>query len=101
LGVAPRSGRRPAQVQVQLDPAGLDAGEYHGVIVVSAEQAVGSPARVPVDLVVAAGTPPPATHLGFSVPPGNAQVGATITPAVKVSALDASEHRVARFSGAI
>src|SRR5437016_2990230 len=101
LDVTPRSGRTPAQVQVQLNPAGLDAGEYHGVIVVSAAQAVGSPARVPVDLVVAAGTPPPATHLGFSIPPGNTQVGATITPAVKVSALDASENRVTSFSGAI
>src|SRR2546430_5347799 len=50
---------------------------------------------------VAAGTPPPATHLGFSIPPGNTQVGATVTPAVKVSALDASENRVTSFSGAI
>src|SRR5213078_1093846 len=101
LDVAPKSGRTPAQVQVQLDPGGLDPGEYHGVIVVSAEQAVGSPARVPVDLVVAAGTPPPATHLAFSVPPTNTPVGATITPAVKVSALDASENRVTTFTGAI
>ncbi len=101
LDVTPKSGRTPAQVQVQLDPGGLDPGEYHGVIVVSAEQAVGSPARVPVDLVVAAGTPPPATHLAFSVPPTNTPVGATITPAVKVSALDASENRVTTFTGAI
>src|SRR5438874_12287978 len=101
LDVSPKSGRAPAQVQVQLDPAGLDQGEYHGVIVVSAEGAVGSPARVPVDLVVAAGTPPPATHLSFSVPPTNTQVGATITPAVRVSALDASESRVTSFTGPI
>src|SRR2546421_282868 len=59
------------------------------------------PARVPVDLVVSAGTPPPATHLGFSVPPTNTQVGATITPAVRVSALDASESRVTTFTGPI
>src|SRR5207302_3688957 len=101
LDVTPKSGTTPSQVQVQLAAAGLAAGAYDGVIVVSAEQAVGGPARVPVDLVVAAGTPPPATHLGFSVPPSNTQVGATITPAVKVNALDASENRVATFTGAI
>src|SRR2546430_13640980 len=98
LDVSLKSGRTPAQVQVQLDRAGLDQGEYHGVIVVSAEGAVGSPARVPVDLVVAAGTPPPATHLSFSVPPTNTPVGATITPAVRVSALDASESRGTSFT---
>src|SRR5207247_8653183 len=47
LDVSPKSGRTPAQVQVQLDPAGLDQGEDHGVIVVSAEGAAGSTARVP------------------------------------------------------
>src|SRR5437016_10068521 len=31
LDVSPKSGRTPAQVQVQMDPAGLDQGEYHGV----------------------------------------------------------------------
>ncbi len=45
--------------------------------------------------------PPPATHLGFSLQPSNTEAGATITPAVEVSALDASGNTVTSFTGTI
>src|SRR6185295_19185645 len=45
--------------------------------------------------------PPPATHLVFSTQPTSAQAGATITPAVQVSALDASNNVVGGFTGSI
>src|SRR5207249_461908 len=48
-----------------------------------------------------AGPPPPATHLAFGVQPSNTQVGATITPAVTVTALDASGNTVPSFTGAV
>src|SRR5437764_7317002 len=52
--IRPPPGSTPLSLHDALPiSAGLDQGEYHGVIVVSAEGAVGSPARVPVDLVVA------------------------------------------------
>src|SRR5205823_10924029 len=47
------------------------------------------------------GPPPPATHLAFGVQPSNTQVGATITPAVTVTALDASGNTVLSFTGAV
>src|SRR5206468_3305213 len=45
--------------------------------------------------------PPPATHLAFGVQPSNTQVGVAITPAVTVTALDASGNTVPSFTGAI
>src|SRR5882762_7968117 len=45
--------------------------------------------------------PPPATHLGFTQQPQTTQAGATITPPVQVAALDAAEHVVQGFTGAI
>src|SRR5438105_2966365 len=46
--------------------------------------------------------PPPPTHLGFTQQPSQAtEAGATITPPVQVAALDASEHVVQGFTGAI
>src|SRR5439155_20351323 len=50
---------------------------------------------------ITAAPPPPATHLAFGVQPSNTQVGATITPAVTVTALDASGNTVPSFTGAI
>src|SRR5207249_2836996 len=50
---------------------------------------------------ITAAPPPPATHLAFGVQPSNTQVGATITPAVTVTALDASGNTVTSFTGAI
>src|SRR5213592_2948731 len=45
--------------------------------------------------------PPPPTHLGFTQQPQTTEAGATITPPVQVAALDASEHVVQGFTGAI
>src|SRR5205807_2342964 len=46
--------------------------------------------------------PPPPTHLGFTQQPSQTtEAGATITPPVQVAALDASEHVVQGFTGAI
>src|SRR2546425_12028410 len=59
LDVIPKSGPTPARVQVQLDPTGLAPGAYHDTVVVSAGQAVGSPARLPLGFVVAGGAAPP------------------------------------------
>src|SRR5207247_381471 len=50
---------------------------------------------------ITAAPPPPATHLAFGVQPSGAQVGATITPAVTVAALDASGNTVTSFTGAV
>src|SRR5439155_421712 len=55
----------------------------------------------PFDITAPPPPPPPATHLGFSVQPTNAEAGATITPAVAVSALDASGNTVTSFTGTI
>ncbi|HYU00563.1 MAG TPA: hypothetical protein VEK85_09300, partial [Gemmatimonadales bacterium] len=46
-------------------------------------------------------TPGPATHLVFSVQPANATAGATLTPAVQVSAQDAAGNTVPSFSGSV
>src|SRR5438552_430053 len=45
--------------------------------------------------------PPPPTHLGFTQQPQPTEAGAAITPPVQVAALDASEHVVQGFTGAI
>src|SRR5437762_462372 len=46
--------------------------------------------------------PPPPTHLGFTQQPSQTtEAGATITPPVQVAALDASDHVVPGFTGAI
>src|SRR5439155_1467907 len=50
---------------------------------------------------ITAAPPPPATHLAFGVQPRNTQVGVAITPAVTVTALDASGNTVPSFTGAI
>ena len=60
LDVTPKSGTTPARLHVQLNPVGLAPGVYQDTVVVSAGQAVGSPAHVPVDFVVAGSGPPPA-----------------------------------------
>src|SRR5213592_4835016 len=45
--------------------------------------------------------PGPATHLVFTVQPGNATAGATLAPAVEVSAQDASGNTVPSFTGQV
>ena len=42
------------QIQVDVDPQGLDAGQYAGAVIVDAGEGVlGSPVQVPVTLIVA------------------------------------------------
>src|SRR5439155_544086 len=50
---------------------------------------------------ITAAPPPPATHLAFGVQPSNTQVGVAITPAVTVTAVDASGNTVPGFTGAV
>src|SRR5439155_791757 len=45
--------------------------------------------------------PGPATHLVFTVQPGNATAGATIAPAVEVTAQDASGNTVPTFTAQV
>ncbi len=52
LELSPGNGTAPARLRVMLDPAGLEAGMYGDTVVVTAENAVGSPARVPIEFVV-------------------------------------------------
>src|SRR6266550_4787369 len=52
LELSPGNGTAPARLRVMLDPAGLEAGVYRDTVVVTAENAVGSPARVPLEFVV-------------------------------------------------
>src|SRR5213592_589188 len=57
---------------------------------------------VPFDIIAGPPPPPPPpTHLGFTQEPQTTEAGATITPPVQVAALDASEHVVQGFTGAI
>src|SRR5207245_789390 len=66
LDVAPMAGTTPARLHLQLNPAGLTPGVYRDTVVVSAGEAVGSPARVPVEFVVqstASSPPDPPTAL--------------------------------------
>src|SRR5437667_11293599 len=45
--------------------------------------------------------PGPATHLVFTVQPGNATAGATLAPAVQVAAQDAAGNTVPSFTGRV
>src|SRR5439155_1537171 len=48
----PRSGSTPGWLHVHLDPVGLAPGTYQDSVIVSAGNAAGSPAAVPVEFVV-------------------------------------------------
>src|SRR5947207_12178528 len=50
--VGPNSGTAPAKLRLAFNPAGLPTGVYRDTVVVSAENAAGSPGRVPVEFVV-------------------------------------------------
>src|SRR5712692_6994952 len=50
--VGPTSGTAPARLRLAFNPAGLPTGVYRDTVVVSAENAQGSPGRVPVEFVV-------------------------------------------------
>src|SRR2546425_2768573 len=50
--VGPTSGTAPAKLRLAFNPAGLATGVYRDTVFVSAENAAGSPGRVPVEFVV-------------------------------------------------
>ncbi|HEX9485986.1 MAG TPA: hypothetical protein VF976_02885, partial [Gemmatimonadales bacterium] len=50
--VGPTSGTAPARLRLAFNPSGLPTGVYRDTVVVSAENAQGSPGRVPVEFVV-------------------------------------------------
>lgn len=50
--VGPNSGTAPAKLRLAFNPAGLATGVYRDTVVVSAENASGSPGRVPVEFMV-------------------------------------------------
>ncbi len=52
LSFNPRGGSTPGWLHVQLNPAGLAPGTYNDSVIVSAGNAAGSPAAVPVEFVV-------------------------------------------------
>src|SRR5437867_10205712 len=61
-----------------------------------------TPVGTSTTLDITPGPPPPATHLGSTrQPPTPTQAGTAIAPPVQVAALDAAEHVVPGFTGAI
>jgi len=52
LSLSPNSGSAPARLAIWLDPTGLGTGTQLDTVVVYADDAAGSPIRVPVELVV-------------------------------------------------
>src|SRR5437870_9298307 len=50
--VGPTGGTAPAKLRLAFNPAGLPTGIYRDTVVVVAENAAGSPGRVPVEFVV-------------------------------------------------
>jgi hypothetical protein len=73
LTVSPASGTAPATLTASVSIAGLTAGTYNGSITVTASGASGSPATIPVTLVVSPNTPPPSGLVGawgFDEPSG-------------------------------
>jgi glucose/arabinose dehydrogenase/PKD repeat protein len=62
LAVTPGSGDAPATLSVAVSSAGLRVGTYSGAVTVAAAGANGSPATIPVTLVVGE-LPPPTTGL--------------------------------------
>jgi PKD repeat protein/glucose/arabinose dehydrogenase len=103
LSVTPGSGTAPSTLSVAVDSTGLAVGTYTGSVTVTAAGVTGSPATIPVTLVVA-NIPPPATGLvgawGFneasgttvSDASGNGNTG-TVTGATRSTA--------GRFGGAL
>src|SRR6267143_3773699 len=63
--VGPASGTAPAKLRLAFNPQGLPTGVYRDTVVVSAQNASGSPGRVPVEFIV---HPCMAVPIGFNVP---------------------------------
>ena len=98
----------PSNLDVILQPNGLEAGVYRDAILLRATSADGGTTRVPVTLVVLSAPPPPPPppaptprRLAFVTQPTTVQVGGTITPPVQVVARDSADRTVATFTGAV
>ncbi len=50
--VGPNSGTAPAKLRLAFNPQGLPTGVYRDTVVVTAENAAGSPGRVPIEFMV-------------------------------------------------
>src|SRR5436190_22972317 len=50
--VGPTGGTAPAKLRLAFNPAGLPTGIYRDTVGVAADNAAGSPGRVPVEVVV-------------------------------------------------
>ncbi len=78
LAVSPASGTAPSTASVSVSAAGLTPGTYNGAVTVTAAGANGSPATIPVTLVVS-DVPPPTTGLvgawGFNETTGTTVAG--------------------------
>jgi hypothetical protein len=57
--VGPNSGTAPATLRIAFNPAGLAMGVYRDTVIVDAENAANSPARVPVEFTVQPCQPAP------------------------------------------
>src|SRR5437773_701688 len=97
LTLADNTGSAPDTLRLTLDPTGLPSGSYRDTIVIVPDDKGVAQLRVPVELRVL----PAPNSLTFSRPPTTTAAGATITPAVEVTALDADGHRFTGFSGTI
>src|SRR2546425_5092137 len=93
LDVSPTSGTTPARLRLQLNPAGLAPGVYRDTVVISAGQAVGSPARGPGEVVGQSTPPSPPPN-----PPPTASFSASCT-GLSCSFTDASSDPDGRVAG--
>src|SRR5881397_4028984 len=83
--VGPTGGTAPAKLRLAFNPAGLATGVYRDTVVVTAENAAGSPGRVPVEFMVHPCKPVPIVL--------NAQVTDSLT-----TADCGAPHRAASFA---
>jgi hypothetical protein len=98
LALDASGGDVPDTIRVSLDPTGLPAGVYGDTIIVSPSEGEGEAVRVPVELRIKEAPPAEtAGHLEFAEPPSDAEVGETITPAVRVAAVDEQGDVITTF----
>jgi uncharacterized repeat protein (TIGR01451 family) len=86
LSVIPASGSTPASLSVSVDPTGLAAGTYNGMIAITGAGASNSPLTVPVTLTV---TPQPVLSTTPTILSFSYQIGAD-TPAAQLLAVASS-----------
>jgi hypothetical protein len=97
LTIAAAPGSAPDTIRLALDPTGLAGGIYRDTIVIVPQDPSIAQLHVPVELRIV----PAPSSLTFSAQPITTTAGATLTPAVEVTALDADSHPFTGFSGTI